>query len=161
MKYSRKVRKCAKKMINVAALVNQDTVKEIVEEKNKSITRLHMQLETAIEEADAKVTQNVALTKELGQVKQELKEAKANLEVTEKENVKVKKSNDCMAKELNVITDNVMALRQENIQLERQIIEKDNKLLEKDKLLQEKDDLIRELKTPWYRRIFKHGTIQD
>ena len=107
MKYSRKVRKCAKQMMKAAAMVDQ----EVVKEKNKSIIRLHMQLDRAIEEVDVKVTENIQLTKELGQVKKQLREAQEQLEALQKENQKIRKSNDALAKEINVMQDHNMALR--------------------------------------------------
>lgn len=128
MKHSRRIRKCAKQMIKAAALVNQDTFKEVVEEKNKSITRLHLQLDRAIEEADKKVSENVVLTKELGQVKAQLREVKAQLEAAEKDNEKIRKSNVALSKEINVIQDNSIALRSEMLAYERVIIDKDKRL---------------------------------
>lgn len=154
MKPSRKERKHAKQIIEQAALAGNSITDEVIKEKNGIITRLHMQLNMVTEEVDKKVSENISLTKELGQVKAQLREVKEKLEAAEKDNAKIRRSNDALAKEIDVIQDHNMALRQEGLSYEREIIDKDNKLLEKDKLLQEKDDLIQQLKRPWYRKLF-------
>lgn len=154
MKPSRKERKHAKQIIEQAALAGNSITDEVIKEKNGIITRLHMQLNMVTEEVDKKVSENISLTKELGQVKAQLREVKAQLEAAEKDNEKIRKSNVALSKEINVIQDNSIALRSEMLAYERVIIDKDNKIMNMDKLIEEKDDLIQQLKRPWYRKLF-------
>ena len=146
-KYSRKIRKCAKEMINASALVSKDTFDEVVADKSGMITRLHMQLDKAIEEADEKVTENINLTKELGQAKQDLISAEA-------ENSKIRKFNESLTKEMNKVMDDSMALRDELRFNEENSIEREKYIMKLESRIREKDDLIKQLQRPWYRKIF-------
>lgn len=133
-------------------ILDQDTeiqsLKEKIECKDGSLKRLNTQVVEAINEASEKSTQYIAAIKEIGQVSSQLKEVKAHLESAENENAKLIKANTSFSKEVNVLTDNLMALRDENLQLQRTIINQDKAINNKDKLIQEKDDLIGEIKTP-------------
>lgn len=140
MKYSRKVRKCAKQLAAVAIANENKKFESIVTEKSGVIVRLGMQLERAIAEADAKTSENISLLREIGQVKTDYN--------------KLLKSNESFNKKFCIAKDENDSIYRENIELQKAIIERDHEIHDKDKVIEEKDDLIHKLQQPWYKKIF-------
>lgn len=131
----------------IGKLISKSTFDEVVSEKNAAINRLHMQVATAVNEADAKATQCSGLAKELGQ-------AKIKIRTLERENESIRISNDSLSKEMNKVMDDSMALRDEMRSCEESAIEREKYIMELECNIKEKDDLIEKLKRPWYRKIF-------
>ena len=157
LKHSSEVENLNRKLIEKDTEISK--LNEVAKNTVAIVANLNSQLESSVQELEKKSDENILLSKKIGQVNEELTIKSEALTLKEKEYSKLVNQNDAFSKQYNVIQDENEALRLENIQLQKQIIDYDSKLSDKKREIEEKDDLIKYLKTPWYRRIFKRGTI--